>query len=191
MVWLKLGKIYSASRHIGEELERNIDRYNWNVVINGWFYKFMFIYIGMVNPVDHWIQILFGTRLWIPLMELSGFWVNWILYFLKGIVWFPGYLRIGSSITHSYGSNLPVFLVFYVLCCWFKITQSHCTAFPYWVVLCDITRQVFLSLFSENICKWVFSILFLVFLTLDYNFVTNLVLVVILVHMFALGIMFN
>ena len=39
----------------------------------------------MVNPLGHWVQIMFGTRYRIPLRGLSGFWVIGLLVPLRGL----------------------------------------------------------------------------------------------------------
>ena len=84
-------------------------------------------------------------------MGIIWFLSNWIPYSLKGIIQFPCYPGIGSSDTPSFGFSSTVFLFFCVFFCWFQIYWSHSSVVPYWMVFCDITRQVFLSSFLEYV----------------------------------------
>ena len=65
-----------------------------------------------------------------------------------GIIRFLGYTGIGSSSKPSSGSSSMVIWVFYVF---FLISWSYSSVVSYRVVLCDITRQVFLSLLLEYV----------------------------------------
>ena len=57
----------------------------------------MSIWVDMVNPIDHCLQIRFGTTFWIPLKRIIWVTGNWIPDSLIGIIRFPGYPKIGSS----------------------------------------------------------------------------------------------
>ena len=103
----------------------------------------------MVNPLDHWFRVPFGTRLRIPLMGLSGFRGEYILDPPEGIIWFPGWPGIGSYGTPFSGSSSPVFWIFYVFFCCFQTYWPHSSVVPYRVVFCDIICQVFISFFPE------------------------------------------
>ena len=90
----------------------------------------------MVDPIDHWLRVLFCTISRITLRGLSGFRVP------------PG------LVVPSHPLPFPVrrsfeFSVF--CCCCFGISGYHWSMVPYRVVFCDIFCQVFISFFPEYV----------------------------------------
>ena len=65
-----------------------LDIHHRHVAINGLLYELMSIYVGTVNPLNHWLRITFGTRLQINLRELSGFQGIGLYITLRGL---PGF----------------------------------------------------------------------------------------------------
>ena len=103
----------------------------------------------MVNPIGHWLRILFGTRLPIYLRGLSGFRGIGIRSPLRGLF----RLRVTPVLAvPEYPLLVPVCRSFEFsmsfFCC-FLISWYHFSMVPYWVVFCDITRQAFIFLFPE------------------------------------------
>ena len=97
----------------------------------------------MVNPLGHWLWVLFCTSYRIPLRGLSGSWGIGFLIPLRGLSGFQVPPRIISSIAPSPGPSLLFLSVFYIFFHCFYISGSCCSMVPYQVVFCDIVCQVF------------------------------------------------
>ena len=57
----------------------------------------MYVQVYTVNPIDHCLQIRFGTTFVIPLKPIIRVLGGWIPDSLNGVFRFPGYPKIGSS----------------------------------------------------------------------------------------------
>ena len=110
----------------------------------------------MVNPLVHWLRVLFCTRSRIPLRGLSGYWGIGFWIPLSGL---SGFLVPPRLVVPAHPIPVPVRLSFefsisFFLC--FDISWYHCSIVPYQEIFCDTVCRVFLSIFPEYL-EMVFS----------------------------------
>ena len=116
----------------------------------------------MVNPLDHWLRVLFCTRSWIPLRGFPGSWGIGFRIPLRGLsgFWVPPRLVVP---THPLRVPVRWSFEFSLSFSCSDIYGPHCSMVLYRVVFCDI---VFSLIKSHVYC----SRSFLLRRSVDYYF---------------------
>ena len=102
----------------------------------------------MVNPLDHWFRVLFGSRFQIPLRGLPDFQRTGFQMLLRGLYGFcvtPGFLVQVHYLPIPFWQSFEFSFFF----CWFQISWLHSSVVTYRVIFCDLIRQVFLFHYRE------------------------------------------